>query len=131
MDMKKFYYIFNYDKIGVKKFVYSVMDFFCKNMCVKKKELSFNVNPNSKLHYLNIEKNIWNHPCDINEKYDLSFFELYEMAIDRAVNIINSVDNMLNKKKIDNKKLEKLFGNFDYGTGKDCCLELKYKYFKF
>lgn len=131
IDMKRFYYIFNYDKYGIKKIIYSIMDFICKDRCVKKKELSFNINPSSKLHYLNMEKNIWNHPCIINEKYDLSFFELYDIAILKAINIINSVDDMLKNKKIDNKKLEKLFNNLHYGTGKDCNLDLEYQYFKF
>ena len=34
-------------------------------------------------------------------------------------------------KKIDNKRIEKLFGNLDYGTGMDCDLEMEYKYFKY
>ena len=131
MDMKKFYYIFNYDKYGIKKIVYSIMDFICKNKCVKKKELSFNINPISKLYYLNIDKEIWNHPCDINEKHNLSFFELYDVALEKASIIINSVDDMLKNKKIDKMKLEELFGNLHYGTGKDCDLDLDYKYFKF
>lgn len=131
MDMKWFYYVFNYDKYGIKKSIYSIMDFICKDRCVKKKELSFNINPSSKLHYLNMEKEIWNHPCYINEKYNSSFFELYDNAIMKATNIINCVDKMLENKHIDNKKLEKLFGNLHYGTGKDCDLKLKYRYFKF
>ena len=56
MDMKKFYYIFNYDRLGIKKTVYSIMDMICGNKCVKKKELSFNIDPDSKLFYLNNEK---------------------------------------------------------------------------
>lgn len=131
IDMKKFYYVFNYDKLGIKKKIYSVMDFICKDKSVKKKELSFNINPNSKLHYLNIKKEIWNHPCDINEKYNLSFFELYDRALEKATMIINSVDDMIKNSKIDNKKLEDLFKNLHYGTGKDCNLNLKYEYFKF
>ena len=131
MDMKKFYYVFNYDKYGIKKLVYSIMDLVCGEKCVRKKELSFNINPNSKLHYLNIEKETWNNPCDINEKYNLSFFELYDKALKKATMIINVVDDMLENNKMDNKKLEKLFGNLHYGTGKDCDLDLEYKYFKF
>ena len=131
MDMKKFYHVFNYDKFGIKKCVYSVMDKICGDKCIKKKELSFNINPNDKLYYLNNDKKTWNHPCDINEKYNLSFNELYCNALDKAINIINEVDEMLKKKKIDNKRIEELFENLDYGTGKDCDLNLEYKYFKF
>lgn len=131
MDMKKFYYIFNYDKYGIKKCVYSIMDMICKNTRVRKKELSFHVNPNEKLYYLNNDKITWNHPCDKNEKYNLSFDELYNIALDKAVNIINEVDKMLKNKKINNSKIEELFKNLDYGTGKDCDLNLEYKYFNF
>jgi len=131
MDMKKFYYIFNYDRFGIKKRIYSIMDLICGNKCIKKKELSFFINPNSKLYYLNGEKKTWNHPCDINEKYNLSFEELYKEAFDKAVYIINEVDNMLKNKSVNNDKLEKLFGNLHYGTGKDCDLDIEYKYFKF
>ena len=131
MDMKKFYYIFNFDRFGIKKIIYSIMDLMCGNKYVKKKELSFFVNPRKKIYYLNNDKNIWNHPCDINEKYNLSFTELYVKACDKAISIIDIVDKMLMNKNIDNKKLEELFGNIDYGTGKDCNLDLKYLYFKF
>ena len=40
-------------------------------------------------------------------------------------------NRIINDKKIDNKRIEKLFGNLDYGTGMDCDLEMKYKYFKY
>lgn len=131
MDMKKFYYVFNYDKWGIKKMVYSMMDFICGNKLVRKKELSFNVDPNSKLFYLNQEKSTWNHPSDINEKYNYSFEELYDIAVNKAVDIINNLDNMFCSGKLDVHKLERLFKNADYGTGKDCDLNLEYKYFKF
>jgi len=131
IDMKKFYHVFNYDRYGIKKFVYSIMDIVCGDKCVKKKELSFNIDPNGKLFYLNNDKNIWNHPCDINEKYNLSFTELYVKAINKACIIINEVDDMIRNKNVDTKKIEELFGNLDYGTGKDCDLELTYEYFKF
>ena len=81
------------------------MDFICKNRCVKKSELSFHVHPNSKLFYLNNSKDVWNHPCDINEKYDFSFTELYIKAIKKAINIINEVDKMLKGKNIDSDRI--------------------------
>lgn len=131
MDMKKFYYVFNYDKYGIKKIIYSFMDFVCRNKCVKKKELSFYIEPNKNLHYLNNNKDTWCHPCDKAEKYNLSFEELYGKALDTAINIINEVDKMLKNKNINDTKIQKLFKNLDYGTGKDCDLNLEYKYFKF
>ncbi len=130
-DMKNFYYIFNYDPIGIKKFFYTILDLICPGSFIKKKELSFNVVPYKKLYYLNEERNVWNHPCNINEQYDYSFAILYNLAIKKAVDIINEIDNMLVKKKINNKKIKDLFKNSDYATGKDCDLDLDIKYFKF
>lgn len=131
MDMKRFYHVFNYDKYGVKKIIYSLMDCVCRNKCVKKKELSFHIEPNKNLHYLNNDKDTWSHPCDKSEKYNLSFEQLYNKALDTAINIINEVDKMLKNKNINNTKIQELFRNLDYGTGKDCDLNLEYKYFKF
>jgi len=130
-DMNKFYYGFNYDRYGIKKLVYKFMDFICQNKLIRKEELSFCVDPNSKHYYLNNNKKIWNHPCDKNEKYNLSFFDLYDKAVDKTISLIEIIDKMLYNKSIDNDILEKLIGNLDYGTGKDCDLNLEYKYFKF
>lgn len=129
-DMKKFYYVFNYDPTGIKKAVYTLMDFICPDNIVKKKELSFHIKPDSNLEYLNLNKETWKHPCDGKEN-NYSFFELYNSAIDKVVNIINEVNEMLENKRIDNKRIEKLFNNLDYGTGKDCNKDYKYKYFKY
>lgn len=129
-DMKKFYYVFNYDPVGIKKFVYSIMDFICGNEVVKKKELSFFVNPNSNLSYLNLEHNIWKHPIT-GKEYTYSFFDLYDKAITKAINTINEIDKMLETKKINNAKLKILIGNLDYGSGLDCNINNKYKYYKF
>lgn len=130
-DMKRFYYIFNYDRFGIKKRIYSIMDKICGDSVIRKSELSFNIAPLSKLYYLNNEKNAWYNPCDNNIKYNYSFFELYDIALKKACSIINKVDNMLAKGKIDSLVIEELFQNLDYGKGKDCDLNLEYKYFKF
>ncbi len=130
-DMKRFYRIFNYDRFGIKKVVYHAMDIICGDKVVKKKELSFHIDPNSKLYYLNLDKNIWYHPCTRRESYDYSFKELYDLAIIRATSIINDVDKMLKSGEIDNAKICLLFNNLDYGTGKDWNLRLVPKYCRF
>lgn len=130
-DMKKFYYIFNYDPYGIKKIVYKGMDFVCRDYLVRKEELSFNVNPMGKLYYLNMDKKTWNHPCNRDEIYDLSFEELYNKALDKTLHIIKRVDWMLKRGKIDEREIKELFGNLDYGTGKDCDLKLNCQFFKF
>lgn len=129
-NMKKFYHIFNYDRFGIKKAIYSLMDMVCPESMVKKKELSFHVAPNSHIEYLNLNKEIWKDPCD-GKEYNSSFLDLYNIAIEKGIKIINEVDNMLSTGTVDNKKLEKLFNNLDYGTGKNCDQKIEYKYFKY
>ena len=130
-DMKKFFHIFNYDRFGIKKCVYKHMDFLCKNKLIRKEELSFCVDPNSKLHYLNENKAVWYHPCNKKEKYNYSFFDLYDIAMNKAIYIIEYIDKSLKYKTIDDNELGKILGNLDYGTGKEWILNLEYKHFKF
>ncbi|MBR3617460.1 MAG: hypothetical protein IKN46_02155, partial [Acholeplasmatales bacterium] len=91
-DMKKFYYVFNYDKYGIKKRIYRIMDKLCPGNIIRKEELSFHIDPNSKLYYLNIKKETWYHPCNKNESYNYSFFELYDIALNKAASIITEID---------------------------------------
>lgn len=130
-DMKRFYRVLNYDRFGFKKLLYKTMDFIFQNKSVKKQELSFFVAPESKMHYLNKEKTIWYNPYDPMEKYNFSFEELYDIAITKAIKIIETVDLMLKNKDIKEKKLKSLFGNLNYATGKDCNLNIDCKCFKF
>lgn len=130
-DMKLFFKYFNYDHYGIKKFFYSFIDIITPSFFIRKKKFSFYLTHNSKRHYLNLEKNEWNHPCDLNEVYNYSFVELYIIAIDRACNIIKDIDKMLGKKKIDDKKIDNLFCNYSYITGKECNDRNVMKYFEF
>lgn len=130
-DMKKFFHIFNYDRFGIKKLVYKFIDYIFKDKFVRKEELSFCVEPNSKLHYLNESKATWYHPCNKSESYNYSFFDLYNIAMEKAIHIIEYIDKSLKNKAIDDDELGKILGDLDYGTGKDWKLNLEYKYFKF
>ena len=103
VDMKRFYHVFNYDRFGIKKIIYSIMDLICGDKVVKKKELSFHVSPDSHLEYLNLDNNTWRHPCT-GDEFSYSFFDLYDMALVKAVNIINTVDKMLNSKSMTIKR---------------------------
>jgi len=130
-DMKKFYKIFNYDHYGIKKFAYSLLDIITPKKFIRKKKFSFYLTHNEKKHYLNLDKNEWNHPCSLYERYNYSFIELYVIAIDKACNIIKEVNDILDSDRIDNNKIENLFNNLSYTTGKDCDNSLKMRYFEF
>lgn len=129
-QMKNIFRIYRYDKFGIKKIGYKFIDFLLPKKYLKKEMLSYHVNPNNKKHYLNLEKNEWNHPMNKYEYYNYSFVELYKISINRAVNTINYVNDVLYGKK-NIKSLEKVFTNLSYVTGKDCKLKEKCQYFEF
>jgi len=130
-DMKHFYKIFNYDHYGIKKLGYSVIDTITPKRFIRKKKFSFYITHNSKKHYLNLEKSEWNHPCSLYETYNYSFVELYIIAIDKACNMINEIDKLLNKDTINNEKIDSIFNNLSYTTGKDCEDTRRMRYFEF
>lgn len=130
-DMKLFYKLFNYDHFGIKKFIYTLADIITPKKFIRKKKFSFYLTHNEKKYYLNIEKNEWNHPTDIYETYNYSFIELYIIAMDKTLNIIKEINTMLNKDKISTNKINNLFKNISYTTGKDCEDKRKMKYFEF
>ena len=130
-DMYSFNIIFNYDKTGIKKKIYKIIDYILPDKFVRKEELSFNVEYNKKIHYLNLDKKEWNHPCNINEVYNYSFIELYMIALNRCVNCVNDIVKIIDNKKINNKVINKYFDNSSYITGKDCNDDKEIKYFEF
>lgn len=130
-NMKIFFRLFNYDKYGIKKNIYSTIDNITKDSTIKLKELSYSNNYQEKLDYLNLEKKQWNNPTNKKETYNYSFIDLYNQAIDLSKVAIIEVSNMLLNKKINNTKLKNIFNNLSYTTGKDCNKNLESKYFEY
>lgn len=129
-QMKIFYKIFRYDPIGVKRGIYSFLDMIFPRFFLKKEPLSYNMRTKNKDNYLNLNRSTWNHPKDINEKYNYSFDDLYNMALKETLDIIDSVNNVIyNNDNVD--KLYDIFPNLSYTSGKDCNTKLKTKYFEF
>lgn len=130
-EMKIFFRIFNYDKTGLKKLIYHLIDTITPSSTIKIKELSYSNNPNKALKYLNLEKKRWNHPSIKQEIYNYSFEELYTIAKNQSINTITEVTKMLETNSLNQKTLKKLFKNTSYTTGKNCNKKLTYKYFEF
>ena len=130
-DMKKFFRIFNYDYFGLKKEFYSLIDFFTPKWITKVKSLSYRGDHEKKISYLNLNKDIWVHPCDKRLKYSYSFMELYDIALNKCVDAIEKIDEMFCKNKINDKELRVIFKNLSYATGMECSKNIKMKYFEF
>lgn len=129
--LRTIYRYIRYDRFGVKKILYRILDFFSSDKSVRKEIMSYAVRHDKKLHYLNLGKKTWNHPAHINETYDYSFVELYVIALDRAVKMIEFVVAWLNDSNASKKELNPIFKNVSYITGKDCDSKEKMQYFEF
>lgn len=127
---KNIYKLFRYDKTGIKKLGYKIIDKCLPLKQLNKEQLSYNVNYKKKLHYLNKEKNEWNHPMEQYETHNYSFVELYHIALNKALEIINEVNKVLYENE-DLEILNKVFKNLSYRTGKDCNDKRKLQYFEY
>ena len=129
-QMKIIYRLFRYDKTGLKKLGYKIIDKILPLKQLNKEQLSYNVNYKRKLHYLNKEKNEWNHPMDQYETYTYSFIELYHISLTKALEIINEVNKVLyENENVD--ILDNVFKNLSYRTGKDCDDKRQMKFFEY
>lgn len=125
-----FYRLMRYDPTGIKKAFYSFVDFMTPSSVTKVRYLSYNIKEKRKRFFMNLEKEQWNHPFDPNEAYHFSFIELYRIAITRAVDTIEAVEQVLyRQKKIDT--LNDVFQNLSYTTGKDCDIHKRMRYFEY
>lgn len=129
-QMKSFIRYFRYDPIGIKRRIYKLSDNILPDYFMKKESISYDMDHKRKIHYLNLEKNKWNHPKDENEIYNYSFIELYSIALHKAVDIINEVNTVLLGQERSGD-LESIFPDLSYTSGKPCKTKLRTKYFEF
>ncbi|MGN1371608.1 MAG: zinc dependent phospholipase C family protein [Candidatus Coprovivens sp.] len=112
---KIIYNIFINDYLGIKKLIYSFLDFISFNHFGYIAAYStYRKHPN--LKYLNIEKKEWNHPSLPELKYNYSFEELYNKSLYTTLIIINKINQVLyENQSIDS--LYKYIPDLDYSTG--------------
>ncbi len=127
--IRLFYHYFRYDPYAIKKTIYKILDTFSPRSYNKKVPLSFYVNLSTMTDYLNLDNKSWNNPTDRNELYHYSFYDLYNIAVYKAVSIIKEVNQVLYQNK-NPTILNNIFLNSSYLHGKDCDLSLKMKYFE-
>lgn len=128
-DSRIIYRLSTYDRFGLKKLAYKLID----KLIPFKKLMFVNwsyYNRNIDTSYLNLEHKDWCHPCNIDEIKDDSFEDLFEKAIEMAINIIEEVNKVLDGKKELTELLE-IIPNISYTTGKLITENKPMKYFEF
>ena len=116
-EMKFTYNYIRYDKYGIKKMLYRMIDLNPFNL-PRTKYLSYFFDLDNNEYYLNLNHRKWTNEYD-NSTSTKSFLDLYEDVTNNSSMIINELyDYIFENKKIDTKKLIK---NIDYGSGLPIC----------
>ncbi len=112
-EMKFAYNHCRYDKYGIKRMLYQIIDFNPFDI-QRTKYLSYHFDLKDNDYYLNLNHKEWKNNDEISTK---SFLDLYDDVLNNASIIINELyEYIFENKKVDTKKLVK---NLDYGTGKE------------
>ncbi len=117
-EMKFAYNYARYDKYGIKRFIYQIIDLNPFNI-TRTKYLSYHFDLDSNELYLNTNHDMWFNPHDSTITSNKSFFDLYQDVLDNSSYIINELYKYIYEEKDINTK--KLIKNINYGTG----LEIK------
>lgn len=130
---KNFKLVFKYvmcSRFGLKKVIYRFIDFFRFNKYDRLYYYSYHIKKLDK-KVLNLEHNKWCYPVDKNISFHYSFYDLYDISIEKARKIINALDNALEKDDRAVNKVLREIGNLSYKTGKNINKKDEMKYFAF
>ena len=114
-DMKFVFNYIRYDKYGIKKTLYKIIDLNPFRSIPRVRYLSYNFDLDKDDEYLNTNHNKWYNPDKKELASNKSFFDLYDDVIDKASFTINELyEYIFNNKKVD---LDKIIGNLSYANG--------------
>ena len=128
-NMKYSYRLLRYDPFKIKKKTYIFVDKITPKSFMKFSPISYAYDLNNNDNNLNLKHKKWNHPRVKDEIYNYSFLDLYDNALNMALDIINKVNGILYNNKSTNN-LDKIFLNISFSSGKDCNDKTKNRYFE-
>ena len=114
-------------RFGIKKMIYKFVDKISKSN-VKLQHHCYYVSKRDD-QVLNLNHQKWYYPVDKKISYHYSFFDLYDVAVIRAVKLITLIDEALDRDDKRIKKVIKEIGNLGYATGVNENRVVKMKYF--
>ena len=114
-EMKFVYNYIRYDKYGIKKKIYQIIDLNPFKSIPRVRYLSYHFDLDNNEHYLNLNHQKWCNPNDESITSTKSFLDLYNDVTKEAGYIINELYNYIFEDK--NINLDKLINNKSYSTG--------------
>ena len=127
-QMRNSLVIFRRDPIGVKKFVYKLIDTFTSRKVFRFEAISYHQPLNDRHNFLNLNHKLWRNPIIYDLTSNESFLDLYLKSLKIAKVLICASFDYINGKNIE---LEKIYTNMSYVTGLNCDVEKEFKYFEF
>lgn len=117
-------------RFGFRKMLLRIID--CLHI-VKDKKLSYCNFHIKKLDngVLNLEHKKWCYPIDKSISFHYSFYDLYDVSIEKARKLINGINYALDGSDSDIKKILREIGNNSYRTGLNISKKENMKYFNF
>ena len=129
-NMKVSYRLLRYDPFKIKMKIYKSIDKITLKSTKKLYPISYGYDLNNDNYYLNLDHKKWCHPRVKDEVYNYSFIDLYNNALDMALDIINKVNKILYKND-NTDNLNNIFLNLSFTSGKECHNKDKNKYFEY
>lgn len=128
-QMKLFLTLFRKDNLGMKKRIYSFIDYFTPKNTFSFRSLSYHLDDYEKYDFLNKKHQTWVYPVNKEIKSKKDIDQLYRKSIIRAKEIIEQIHNYFFFGKPIH--LESLLGNNSYLTGTNCNQKKELKHFEF
>lgn len=116
-----------YDPHGIKKSGLHILDCLIKDK-VKYSNLIYPRNIDKRVDYMNTKRDKWTHPCDKDEVYTYSFFDIFNKALGEGKDMILKSINFLDG-KCKFSEVRELFPNVTYTTGRPSDDDCEQKYF--
>ena len=123
--------LFNYDKYGIKRKIYTLIDNITGPKHLKITVLSYYNSDDNISNYLNLKKEKWNHPGNLTEVYNYSFIDLYNISLKECTECINDLNIILDRKQMDKNIFNKHFKDLSYVSNKKWNKNIELKYFEF
>lgn len=127
---KNYRFIFKHGMLsrwGIKKLFYILIDWF-HFLPIKLQNFCYYI-PKLDVQVLNLDHKKWVYPVDKKISYHYSFYDLYDVAIVKAIKLITLLDQSIDKDEKTIRKALKEVGNLHYGTGVNENRSVTMKYF--
>lgn len=128
---RNMYYSYKFlieDKTGLKTLLYKLIDIFTPHK-TKYQNFSAHITKIDK-SILNENHNLWYHPWLDNQKYNTSFFDIYEKALNEAIILFEKTNQFIHD-EISEKEYRKFLKDKSYLTGLSWKKNLEIKHLEF